>query len=105
MDYRKSKNKYLLLFPPTHLAIIIPPIVQIIPRKPGILDVYLQSPPVILNDNRYSLKDFYGSMVYKIKIWMNASEEVIFDDMWKWASLMLKYTFLYTVNREKLLIF
>ncbi|XP_034290716.1 interleukin-10 receptor subunit beta-like isoform X1 [Pantherophis guttatus] len=64
-------------FTPFKDTIIIPPIVQIIPRKPGILDVYLQSPPVILNDNRYSLKDFYGSMVYKIKIWMNASEQVI----------------------------
>ncbi|KAM3837368.1 interleukin-10 receptor subunit beta [Vipera latastei] len=73
----KHSHWIYLNFTPFKDTIIIPPVVQIIPTKPGVLDVHLQSLPVVLNGISYSLKDFYGSVVYKIKIWMNASEQVI----------------------------
>ncbi|XP_013923867.1 PREDICTED: interleukin-10 receptor subunit beta-like isoform X1 [Thamnophis sirtalis] len=76
-EFENKQSHWIYLnFTPFMDTIIIPPIVQIIPTKPGVLDVYLQSPPVILSGIRYSLKDFYGSIGYKMKIWMNTSEQV-----------------------------
>ncbi|XP_026556367.1 interleukin-10 receptor subunit beta isoform X2 [Pseudonaja textilis] len=77
-EFENKQSHWIYLnFTPFKDTIITPPIVQIILRNPGVLDIHLQSPPVILNGIRYSLKDFYGSVVYKIKIWMNTSEQVI----------------------------
>ncbi|XP_070606453.1 interleukin-10 receptor subunit beta isoform X2 [Erythrolamprus reginae] len=76
-EFENQHSQWIYLnFTPFKDTIIIPPIVRVIPTKPGILDVYLQSPPVILSDKRCPLKDFYGSIVYKLNIWMNASEQV-----------------------------
>ncbi|XP_007442084.3 interleukin-10 receptor subunit beta [Python bivittatus] len=79
-EFENKQSHWInLTFRPFEDTIIIPPTVQIVPTKPGVLNVHLKSPSVILGGIIYSLKDFYFSIDYKMKIWMKDynSEQVI----------------------------
>ncbi|KAH0624858.1 hypothetical protein JD844_032721 [Phrynosoma platyrhinos] len=69
----ESENKYsnwvTINFTPYTDTIIGPPAVQVEATKPGVLNVQLTDPFFTRSGVKYSFKNLYASVVYRIRIW------------------------------------